>query len=79
MVQEFLDDVSNAIEEDLDEEQLSSEQLMDKIEQLEVSKGSGRLTTVMIILVWYMFYNCRSVYSDVLLLHVNVYMLCNNF
>ncbi len=43
MVQEFLEDVSNAIEEDLDEEELSSEQLMDKIEQLEVSKGSGRL------------------------------------
>ncbi len=36
VVQEFLDDVSNAMEEDLDEEELSAEQLMDKIEQLEV-------------------------------------------
>ncbi len=45
MVQEFLEDVSNAIEEDLDEEELSSEQLMDKIEQLEVSKGGVAVFT----------------------------------
>ncbi len=75
MVQEFLDDVSNAIEEDLDEEQLSSEQLMDKIEQLEVSKGSGRLTTVVIGTC----YNCRSVYSVTLRTACNVCTLCNNF
>ncbi len=36
MVQEFLNDVSNAMEEDLDEGELSADQLMDKIEQLEV-------------------------------------------
>jgi len=35
VVQEFLNDVSNAVDEEIEEE-LSSEELLEKIEQLEV-------------------------------------------
>ena len=56
-VQEFLDVVSNAMEEDLEEE-LSSEQLMEKIEQLEVCVGEeGVLYLTMIYLAYVVEYS----------------------